>query len=249
MPVPPGLVVRCHRYAECVPQRASEEPDTLCEVAITLKSRCIKTSQSLFDPERSIWTLEHFEELGQRFLQQPDTGSASLLEALADQLAGTSPAAKQLTAELLYIHFLISVYFEPRKKREIVETVLSWVPDPPVLDAELDAGFDSGLVIPGTFSRTHCHSSLGYLIRFGRAWCEQDSGVAMRRWTDPYVFKVFLWMLPFKYVGSERVALSNQRLALWYLIIWLQTGHRYPDFEKLYRSPDRDDPSVVGRSQ
>lgn len=190
-------------------ERNREGSDVIYAVAAVWKDRCLRSGGSLFTPDRSVWRSELFEELDTCFVQRPDTGSDSFLDKLAGQLADASPLAKQLAAELLYVHFLISVSVGGQRKREIVGAVLSWIPDPPSPDAQLDAAFDSGLVRPGTFFSTRRDAALTFLIRFGHAWSQLGDDRTALLLEDPWAFKEFLWGLPVDSAFTQRNALLH----------------------------------------
>lgn len=175
------------------------------------RDRCLRQRSSLFSPGGRVWSVDGFDELDRFFVQQPDTSSASFMDKLHRQLEGASPNAVQLAAELLYVHLLLTVSVGGTKKREIVGTVLSWMPEPVAVPEEVDSAFDHGLVKPGTFYATRRDVALTFLIRFGRRWCELAEQEVERLLGDPWAFKEFVWSLP---VGSA----FTQRNALLHLV-------------------------------
>lgn len=173
------------------------------------KERCLRQRSSLFSPGARVWTIEAFDELDRCFVQQPDTSAASFMDKLQLQLESASPAAVQLTAELLYVHLLLTVSVGGAKKREIVGTVLSWMPDSAEVPDDVDSAFDHGLVKPGTFYATRRDVALTFLIRFGQRWCTLDPTESEELLDDPWAFKEFVWSLPvasaFTQIGRAHV--------------------------------------------
>ena len=55
----------------------------------------LRSDDSLFTPGKSIWTGELLGELHDRVLNRPDEGTASYLEKLELQLAGSPPEVYQ----------------------------------------------------------------------------------------------------------------------------------------------------------
>ena len=62
----------------------------------------LRMDGSIFTPGAAIWTLDRAEDLYRRFVQQPDTSSASFEQKLRRQLEGAPPATFQAMGELLF---------------------------------------------------------------------------------------------------------------------------------------------------
>ena len=73
---------------------------------------------------------ERAEDLHRRFVQQPDTSSASFEQKLRQQLQGAPPATFQAMGELLFLHLLIASDIGGASKRSTIQVVLSWSPEP-----------------------------------------------------------------------------------------------------------------------
>ena len=88
---------------------------------------------SLLTPGARIWTDEHLDELTRHFVESPDDGQDKYLTKLNRQMRGASPGAVQLMAELHVISFLIvtPAAISVTRKLSNIETVLSWMPEPP----------------------------------------------------------------------------------------------------------------------
>jgi hypothetical protein len=84
-------------------------PSQGTEAVYALHSRWLNQvlgpGDSLFTPGAAIWTGEHLEELERAFAGHPDTTAGKRYEEkLRGQLAGVSPGAKQLMAEIHAVH-------------------------------------------------------------------------------------------------------------------------------------------------
>ena len=128
---------------------------------------------SLFTPGTAIWTKGHLDELERAFVAHPDTTPGRRYEEkLRDQLAGVSPEAKQLMAELHAVHFLMIWVraISAATKVSILKTILAWMPAPPDVPADVVQAMAPGLVHPGTWVMTRRDTQITWLIRFSSAW-------------------------------------------------------------------------------
>ena len=85
---------------------------------------------SLFTPGVPVWTQEHLDELERGFVAHPDTTPGRRYEdKLRDQIAGVSPQAKQLMAELHAVHFLMiwTGAISVTTKTGILKAILAWM--------------------------------------------------------------------------------------------------------------------------
>ncbi len=157
----------------------------------------LEDNDSLLTPGSRIWTIANLDELQRNFVEQPDTTPGrSFLEKLHLQLAGAGQAAKQLMAELLVEHFLIfwEGAMSATSKLKTIETVLSWLNEPPEIPAIVRDVMARGLVHPGQWALTRRDVQVTWLIQFCRAWLAlpgverarlRDDPWAMREFTDP----------------------------------------------------------------
>lgn len=173
----------------------------------------VESGGSLLTPGRVVWTRQNFDELQQLFVEQPDvTPGRSFLDKLQLQLAPARQTSKQLMAELLLEHFLI-IYtgaISPASKLRTIETVLSWMTDPPPIPDEVRDVLGLGPVHPGQWALTRRDIQLTWLIQFGRLWLDQAPAERSRLLGDPWAFRAFTD--PITELPTE-----NQRLALLHL--------------------------------
>jgi 5-methylcytosine-specific restriction protein B len=140
----------------------------------------LENGGSLLTPGKVIWTRQNFDELQQLFVEQPDvTAGRSFLDKLHLQLANARQSSKQLMAELLIEHFLIIWVgaMSATSKLRTINTVLSWMADPPPIPDDVQQVLALGLVHPGQWALTRRDTQLTWLIQFGRLWLDQQPAV------------------------------------------------------------------------
>lgn len=189
---------------------------------------------SLLTPGAAIWTPALLEELVAHFIGQPDdTKDKRFLEKLHDQLAGSSPEAVQLMAEVHVVHFLFirTNAISKSKKLSDLEAILSWMPRPTSIPEDVADAMEHGITHPGQWAVTRRDTQLAWLIRFALAWTELSRDRQELLIEDPWTMKAFA-------EGVESPSSDNVRLAL------LHMAH--PDtFEPIVSPPHRD--LIVGR--
>src|SRR4051812_22644861 len=67
---------------------------------------------------KKVWTANALQELDLHFVQNLDDGDRGFMEKLKEQLGPTSPAAKQLAAEMMWLMYLCPSSLTPRHKRD-----------------------------------------------------------------------------------------------------------------------------------
>jgi 5-methylcytosine-specific restriction enzyme B len=173
----------------------------------------LEDNDSFLTPGSQIWTIANLDELQRNFVEQPDTTPGrSFLDKLRLQLAGAGPAAKQLMAELLVVHFLIfwEGAISATSKLKVIETVLSWLNEPPDVPEEVRRVMAAGLVHPGQWALTRRDVQVTWLIQFCRGWLALPAAQRTRLRQDPWAMREFTD--PLTDGGTE-----NARLALLHL--------------------------------
>lgn len=89
------------------------------------KERCLIRGLSLFTKKR-VWTSYTCNELIQHFVENLDEGDGDFFEKLETQLANSSPEAKVLASEMLWLMFLCPSNTGSESKRKSIERVFSW---------------------------------------------------------------------------------------------------------------------------
>ena len=134
--------------------------------------RCLIDDQSLFVPERTLWTTANADELQRCFVERPDAGSDDFLVKLKRQLADATVAARQFAAETLWVLLLFpsAATIGPATKRRNMLEVWSWsgealVASHPLLADPVLCGVGSA----GTAYGTGRWRELAYLIGLVRS--------------------------------------------------------------------------------
>jgi hypothetical protein len=144
----------------------------LASAASRWRDRCLVGQGSVFTNE-PLWTLDHVAELVEHFAENIDLSEGSFFTKLKGQLNPTSPGAKKLAAEMLWVMYLIvhESSMHAATKRLQVEKVWGWsgasVPDDPFL---LDEALSAGVAHPGMAFHTHRWRELLFFIRLVERW-------------------------------------------------------------------------------
>jgi MoxR-like ATPase len=167
---------------------------------------------SLFTPGAPIWTTAGLEELEAAFVGHPDvTKGKAYLDKLHEQLAGVSPPAIQLMAELHAVHFLMLLTgaISVPKKTSIMEAILGWMPTPPSIPPDVVDAMAPGLVNPGLWVMTRRDTQITWLIRFARAWKGLPEGEQRALIEDPWALKEFTASIDASSAYSARMAVLH----------------------------------------
>ena len=167
---------------------------------------------SLFTPGTAIWTKGHLDELERAFVAHPDTTPGRRYEEkLRDQLAGVSPEAKQLMAELHAVHFLMIWVgaISAATKVSILNAILAWMPAPPDVPADVVQAMAPGLVHPGTWVMTRRDTQITWLIRFSSAWKELPEPQRQALVADPWALKEFTGRVDAPSANSAQMAVLH----------------------------------------
>ena len=167
---------------------------------------------SLFTPGTAVWTAEHLDELERDFTSHPDiTKGKAYLDKLRGQLADASPGAVQLMAELHVVHFLIIWIgaISAARKRTILEAIVSWMPVPCTIPADVLEALSPGIVHPGQWVMTRRDTQLAWLIRFARAWADLTAEQQRQLTADPWEMKAFAETIHAASAESARLALLH----------------------------------------
>ena len=168
-----------------------------------------QTDDSVFTPGHRVWTLDAFDELHRDFVEHPDESGSGFETKLKGQLAGSTDVAKQLMAELLSFHLLVTRMITGHKKEQIVNTALGWMNQPAPLPSSVREAFDLGFINPGTYFNTGRPIQIQYLIEVGRRWKGLPEATRTEGLGDPWKFKELLGDLHGTGAGSQRHALLH----------------------------------------
>ncbi len=172
-------------------------------------NRALRTSDSLFKPETTLWTPAVIDDLYRRFVESPDESSDTFENKFRRQLSGAPDDTVFLAAELLFVHFLIAADISGDTKRALINEVLSWAGEPVTIPQDLDRALDTGLANTGIAFKTYRPHQLWFLLDFVRAWKALSGDEQERLLEDPWDFRAFVWDLPMKTAYSQRHALLH----------------------------------------
>lgn len=97
----------------------------ILEAASVWRDKCLIQDGSVLSGD-ALWTIPKLKELEKFFVLNLDEGSGTFIQKLETQLASTSPEAKQLAAEMMWLLLLPASNTHPPRKREIVQTIWQW---------------------------------------------------------------------------------------------------------------------------
>lgn len=181
--------------------------ETVYEALTRIHEDVLKSDGSLFTSGESIWTLWNLELLRQYFIEQPDESSDSFHVKLQRQLVGAPAAVYQLMGEVLYVHLVPADSINDDTKRQIIERVLAWSPEPVTIPDALP--LQDGLFHAGVAFNTYRPFQLELIIRFVEAWKAlevSDQGLLL---SDPWAFKEMLFRIPIHAAQTQREALLH----------------------------------------
>jgi len=168
--------------------------------------------ESLFAPERKLWTLQHLRQFHALFVERFDEGEGSFLGKFQKQLDGADDDVLQLAAELLYVQQFFTSLAGPDKKIENVNAVLAWCVHPEPIPEWAVAALKGGLAGDQSFNQ-HRPFHLAWLNEFLIHWHSLAEGDRHRLLADPWGFAMEARRIEF-----SRGAYQPMREAWLYLI-------------------------------
>jgi len=178
-------------------------------LADEIRDRCLRHLDSLLAPGESVWTSAAAKELVVQFVDAPDTGGGSFLDKLGGQLAGASPQAIRLMAELAVIYEMAPVNVGVPAKRRIVEGVLALAGEVASLPDRVLEAFAGGIANPGTWYLTRPDVQLTFLVRFAVALTALSDEERQAATSDPWRFRDLLQTIPLASGYGQRAALLH----------------------------------------
>jgi 5-methylcytosine-specific restriction protein B len=142
---------------------------------------------SLFSPERRLWTLAQLRQFHALFVGRWDAGGGSFFDKLREQLEGASDEIFQLAAELLYVQQLFTSVTGPERKIENVKSVLERCAHPPSIPEWAVQGVQHGISRDQSFNQ-HRPYHLGWLNEFLIHWQELPELTRTELLADPWRF-------------------------------------------------------------
>jgi 5-methylcytosine-specific restriction enzyme B len=105
------------------------DPQPIFRAVEQWRTRALLVDGSVLS-EAPLWSLQHLREIEQYFVNNLDESEKTFLDKLRVQLAPTSPEAKKLAAEMLWVMLLCPTSISAEKKRDTVQTIWEWSGEP-----------------------------------------------------------------------------------------------------------------------
>lgn len=155
---------------------------------------CLIHDGSLLFPSERIWTVENLEELYNQFnLDLQEDPERTFEEKFAAQLADVTQATNRLAAETVavYLLFAVNAINGPRK-RELLNTILSWKGDSLPEESELPRALDAGIGNPGQYFNNGRPFLVMYVVAFARRLKGLGDDKRRDLLANPWRFKAWL---------------------------------------------------------
>ncbi len=187
---------------------------------------------SLFAPERKLWSLQNLRRFHAMFVERFDEGEGSFLAKFRKQLEGADDDVLQLAAELLYVQQFFTSLTGPARKLENVTTVLNWCTHPLKIPDWAVQGVKHGIAGDQSFNQ-HRPFHLAWLNEFLIHWQELSETDRKGLLGDPWRFAKEVRRLEF-----SKGAHQPMREALLYIV--------FPDqFESISSRKDKRAPRKI----
>ena len=149
--------------------------------------------RSVIDSSVIIWTTDHAEQLRSAIEDNLDLGPGTFFEKLEGQLASAPREVHLLAAEIIYLRDVPLTNVTATKKREHVQTVLSWLPEPPAIPDSMDEGMRTG----GSFNGGQGYNQqlwlhVTWLARFTKRWDAMSENARDAARTDQWAFRAMV---------------------------------------------------------
>lgn len=155
------------------------------------RDACLVSGHSVFT-DQGLWGAGPLEELFNYFVSKPDLGEGKFLAKFQEQLAPTSPAAKMLAAEILWVMYLCPSSLTPSRKVKTITEVWSWsgseLPASDWLKAEVLGGI--GSAGPG-FNQNQWRE-ISFVVNMARGLLTLDAQLRAALLKDPWKFAEWL---------------------------------------------------------
>jgi 5-methylcytosine-specific restriction protein B len=162
-------------------------PEESFVALIKIRETALVRFDSLFTPERSLWTAQNLERFHALFVERFDEGEGSFLDKFRKQLDGADDTIYQLAGELLYVQQLFTSLTGPEKKIENVRTVLNWAAHPVSIPEWAIAGVSHGHAGDQSFNQ-HRPFHLAWLNEYLIHWHTLSADRRNQLLSDPWLF-------------------------------------------------------------
>jgi 5-methylcytosine-specific restriction protein B len=164
------------------------------EVVDRWREDCLVHDGSLLYPSERIWAIEVVEELYSHFNLDPQEDPERTFEQKFEaQLGDASQAANRLAAEVVAVYLLFaSRAINGPRKRELLNTILSWNGDTLDQTGDLARAMDCGIGNPGQYFNNGRPFLVMYVVAFARRLKALDEEGRRELLSDPWDFKSWL---------------------------------------------------------
>ena len=144
---------------------------------------------SLFTPDRPLWTLAQLRAFHGFFVGRWDAGEGTFFEKLRKQLDGADDDVLQLAAELLYVQQFFTAQIGSSKKIQNVQVVLGWRSQPLVVPEWAVEALKRGLAGDQAFNVSRAHH-VAWLTEYLIHWHEMKDERRQQLLAAPWEFAV-----------------------------------------------------------
>jgi 5-methylcytosine-specific restriction protein B len=195
------------------------------EAAEAFRNRCLRTDGSLFLADSAVWSAANLGTLKKAFVDTPDESERTFEEKFEDQVKPGGQPVIRLAAEALAVYFLFPRNVTGRRKRELVNKVLSWGGDSLPEDHLVSRAFDCGIGGCGQGYSTRRPFELAFIVNLASEWKKLSAPEIDAKLEDPWAFQAFADDIE----GADTLQLSHVLLHL-----------LYPDsFERIATGPHK----------
>lgn len=171
---------------------SEQDGKKIYQSADLFRDNCLLAEGSLIFEGSSVWRPEVLDRLHKEFVDTPDEGDRSFIEKLRDQIGSADEDIIRLAAEVLCIYFLFPSNVSGKRKREVINLVLSWSNDSLSESHILSEAFTNGIGSGGQGYNTRRPFEIAFLINFAIAWKAQTRQQQLAIATDPWLFQEFV---------------------------------------------------------
>jgi len=164
--------------------------------------------ESLFLPRESIWTSATVDDLFARVVENEVISAGDFIARLTKQLEGAPRATIRVAAEMLYVYQLMPFDVGGARKRELIKSVLSLLPDTISIPEDLDLALDRGAASYGQ-ALTNRFFHMVFLISFARHWKSMERALQEHALEDPWEFKKIVMGVSAPRASSQREAMLH----------------------------------------
>ena len=122
--------------------------DLVLELGAKFRDHCLIAQRSILT-DQLLWTPEHFDELMEHYVNNPDQTKRGFDVKIKDQLSEASSAARQLFAELYILDLLVLGNVLPYTKVEKITAILNTCTPPVSITDEVHDVIEGGGVLNG----------------------------------------------------------------------------------------------------